>query len=70
MMKEVLLIVSILMPGQKPDIKHQVTGLTMEECFEQAKDFIGHELTDAMREHGAIGYGATCMGREQPSTET
>ena len=69
MMKEVLLIVSILMPGQKPDIQHQVTGLTMEECFEQAKDFIGHELTDAMREHGAIGYSATCMWREKPSME-
>ena len=68
-MKEVMLIVAILMPGDMPDIKHHVQGLTLEECFEQARDFASRELTDEMRQHGAIGYSATCMWREKPSVQ-
>ena len=69
MLKEVMLIVAILMPGDTPDIKHHVPVLTLEECFQQARDFASRELTDEMRQHGAIGYSATCMWREKPSMD-
>ena len=69
MIKEVLLVVTIIMPGNAPDVRYPITVMTMAECWDQAKEFAGRELTEEMRDHGVIGYGASCMWREKPSTK-
>lgn len=67
MIKETVLIVAILMPGQQPDVLHRTTGLTVAECTAQAQEFVDRDLTDGLREKGALGYSATCQWREAPS---
>ena len=67
MIIEAKLIVIIVMPDNKPDIKHNVEGLTVTECIDRSKEWLQRELSEDMRAHGAIGYGATCMWREKPS---
>lgn len=65
--KIVVLIVSILMPGQQADIDHQAKMESLEACFAGAQDFMSHDLTDAAREKGAVGLSARCAVVYPPS---
>jgi hypothetical protein len=67
MIKETVLIVAILMPGQQPDVVHRTAMPTLQECLDRAKAFVDRDLTDDLRTHGAIGYSASCAWREAPS---
>ncbi len=49
------------------DIQHVVHMKTMEACFDGAKDFLSHDMSDALREKGAIGLSAACAYKEMPS---
>ena len=67
MQKIIVLIVSIVMPGQQPDINHAERMRDAASCWDAAKAFTERDLTDDMRAHGAIGYKAACMSIEKPS---
>lgn len=66
--KIVALIVSIIMPQAQPDVDHVTIMKDLTSCWVAAKEFTDHDLSDAMRERGAIGLKATCAFREAPST--
>jgi hypothetical protein len=53
--KIIVLIASILMPRDVPDVDHVQKMASFEECWAAAQDFMSHELTESMREKGAIG---------------
>ena len=69
MIREIILVVSIIMPGNIPDIRKTIPQDTLDDCWAAARDFVNHDVTRAMRERGALGYGATCAFQEKPSTE-
>lgn len=65
--KIIVLIVSIVMPGQQPDMNKIYPLKSFDECWMAAKDFTERDLTDDMRSHGAIGLKAACGYLEKPS---
>jgi hypothetical protein len=67
MQKIIVLIVSIMMPGQQPDINHAQQMRDAASCWDAAKEFTERDMTDEIRSHGAIGYKAACMYIEKPS---
>jgi hypothetical protein len=65
--KIIVLIVSIMMPRDVPDVRHVQQMESFETCWEGAKDFLAHDLSDEMRTRGAIGMSAACAYQELPS---
>lgn len=65
--KGIALILSVVMPGEVPDINHVMKMDSFEHCWDAAKDFVEHDLTEELRSHGAIGLKATCGYMELPS---
>lgn len=67
MNKIVVLIASILMPQDIPDIDHIQKMDSLEDCWAASKDFMSHELTEDMRAKGALGLRAGCAFQYKPS---
>jgi len=67
--KILILIVSIVMPQEQPDINKTYPVKTCDYCWKAAKSFTERDLTDDMRAKGAIGLRAACMYVEKPSEE-
>lgn len=65
--KAVVLIMSVVMPQDVPDINHVARMKSFDACWEAAKDFAEHDLSDALREKGALGLKATCGYQELES---
>lgn len=65
--KIIVLVVSILMPPGVPDINHAVRVDSFESCWDAAKDYIAHDVTEEMRSRGAIGLSAGCAYQSAPS---
>lgn len=65
--KTIVLVLSIMMPGEIPDIDHVMKSDSFDVCWAAAKSFTERDLTEDMRGHGAIGLKATCAYREMPS---
>lgn len=65
--KIIVLIVSIVMPRDVPDIQHVTKMESFEACWDGAKAFLAHDLTDVMREKGAVGLSAACAYQDLPS---
>ena len=59
--KVIVLMMSIVMPQNVPDIENAVRVDSAEECWTAAKKFAERELTDNMKAHGAIGLSAGCI---------
>lgn len=67
--KAVVLVVSIIMPGDVPDVNHVTRMHSFDECWASAREFTERDLTDAMRGGGAVGLKATCGYQEMPSRD-
>lgn len=65
--KVFVLIVSIMMPQGVPDVQHAFKMESPSACWEGAKDFLSHDLSDEMRSKGALGLSAACAYQELPS---
>lgn len=65
--KVIVLIMSIVMPPNVPDVTHIQKMDNFESCWDGAKDYMTHELSEEMRSHGAIGLSAACSFLERPS---
>lgn len=65
--KVVFLIITVMMPGEQPDINHAMKMKSFDACWAAAKDFTEHDLTEELRSHGAVGMKATCGYQEMPS---
>ena len=65
--KMVVLILTILMPQDIPDIQHVMHMESLDSCFDGAKDFLSHDLSEELRAKGAIGLSANCAYKEMPS---
>ncbi len=63
-----MLVMWVVMPQDRPDIMRPMPIDSMQACWQQAQQFVAGGLTAEMREHGAIGLGATCAWREKPGT--
>lgn len=66
--KSILLVLSIMMPREAPDVDHVVKVGSFDECWAAAREFTERDLTDVLRDQGAIGLKATCAYREMPSS--
>lgn len=66
--KMIVLILTVLMPRDVPDIRHVMKMDSMESCWDGAKDFLAHDMTEELREKGALGLGAMCAYQEMPSS--
>lgn len=65
--KVVLLIVSIIMPQEQPDVNHVAKMKSFDDCWAAAKEFTERDLTEDLRQKGALGFKATCGYMEKPS---
>ena len=65
--KIIVLMVAIMMPGRTPDISHQEKMETIDACWDAAREYTSHELSDEMRKRGAIGLSAGCAAIEDES---
>jgi hypothetical protein len=65
--KVVMLILRVIMPGETPDVTHMQKMESVQACMEAAGEYLSHDLSEAMREKGALGLGATCAFHEQES---
>jgi hypothetical protein len=65
-MKEFALIITLIMPGDQPDVRHLEPAPSIEACFVAAKKFLAKPLTEDMKAHGVIGVAAACAWREEP----
>lgn len=59
--KVVVLMMAIIMPQGVPDVEHASRMDSAEECWTAAKKFAERDLSDAMKEHGAVGISAGCI---------
>lgn len=64
----VILVLTIIMPGQQPDVHKKLSMPNIEECFAQAKDWDERGLTAEMKAKGGIAVAAGCLVKEQPRT--
>lgn len=67
--KTIVLVLSIMMPRDIPDVDHVQKMTSFEECWSAAKEFTERDLTEDMRSHGVLGLKATCAYQEKPSDE-
>lgn len=67
MLKTFVLAMTVIMPSDRPDITRTKPMSSLDECWDAARDFVAHNsLTDEMRAHGALGFGASCAAIEKP----
>ena len=62
---EVLLMLTLVMSQHVPDKNYQIPGLTVDECFDQAKDYIKQGLTKRDIETGGIARVAACLSKQK-----
>jgi hypothetical protein len=63
---EIMLIVTIIMPGKEP-MHHSVTMPDSATCLKEAEEFLNHDFPDTLN---AAQVGALCKGtipRREPS---
>lgn len=65
--KAIVLIVSIVMPADQPDINHVRREPSFDACWAAARAFTERDLSDGLRASGAVGLKATCGYQEMPS---
>lgn len=65
--KVIVLVVSIVMPANMPDIQHVQRMESFDACWTGAKAYMEHDLSDEMRARGAVGLSAACGFQELPS---
>jgi hypothetical protein len=59
-MKTIVLILSIVMPAHQPDIDRARKVASAEECWTEARKWSERDLSDEMKQMGALGFKATC----------
>jgi hypothetical protein len=64
-MKEFLLIIVMLVAGDKPNLTQRMPVASLEECYAAAKSWLEHPITDDMKAHDVVGLGATCAWHEK-----
>ena len=67
--KTVVLIVSIVMPADVPDVSHVEQMKSLDACWVAAREYVEHGLAESTRERGAIGLKAGCAYQESNSEE-
>ncbi len=56
----IILLIAFIMPGRLPDIQHRLPEPTLEECWEDARDFVKRGLPQLAIDKGAIAVMAGC----------
>ena len=56
----VILILAYIMPGRAPDIQHKLPESSIEECWEDAKEFVKRGVPKIAADKGAIAVLAGC----------
>lgn len=59
-LKAIALIVAVVMPADRPDIRHVERQPSFDVCWQAAKEFADRDLSDTLRSKGALGLKATC----------
>ena len=67
--KVIALVLTVIMPGDTPDINHTVRQESFEACWREARSFVERDLSESLRSQGAIGLAAACAYKELPSEE-
>lgn len=65
-LKAIVLVVSVIMPADKPDINHVERMKDFPACWGAAKEFTERDLSDSLKSQGALGLKATCGFYEVP----
>lgn len=68
-LKAIALIVAVVMPADRPDIRHVEPQPSFDVCWHAAKEFAERDLSDTLRSKGAIGLMATCGFMEVPGED-
>ena len=66
----IMLILTIAMPGQRPDIMTRLPMQTLEQCWSEAKAFVDAGTPEIAIQHGAIGVMAACAVKEEGRPKT
>lgn len=61
MTPQILLVLTLIMPPTVQDIRLEIAQETIDECWDNADDYIEAGLTKAMRAIGGIGVMAACV---------
>lgn len=70
MILEFMLAVSILIPGQAPDLVRRVPMDTLDHCLEMARTYMESTTIKDAKDHGGYGYSASCAAREKAGSDT
>ena len=65
--KIIVLVLSIVMPQEVPDINHIERMKSFDDCWKAAREFTERDLSEDMRAKGAMGYRAACGYFDRPS---
>ncbi len=57
----VILILTMVMPGQTPDVIVKIPQDTVAECWVDAKEFVDRGLTNGMKATGGVAVMAACL---------
>jgi hypothetical protein len=57
----IILILTIVMPGNLPDVNKALSMPTVEECFVQAREWDVRGLTSGIAVKGAVAVRASCQ---------
>ena len=64
----VLLVLTIVMPPNEPDIRHQMREPSIEQCWADAAEFVQHGVPKVVSNGQAVMAG--CLVREAPSNDS
>jgi hypothetical protein len=64
----VLLVLTIVMPPNTPDIRHQMQEPSIEQCWADAAEFVQHGVPKVVTNGQAVMAG--CLVREAPSNDS
>ena len=64
----VFLVLTIVMPPNEPDIRHQMQEPSVEQCWADAAEFVQHGVPKVVTNGQAVMAG--CLVREAPSNDS
>jgi hypothetical protein len=64
----VVLLLTYVMPPDKPDIHHQQIEESLDECFADEREFLATGIPQILLDKGALRKMAACMVKDTPRT--
>lgn len=58
---QVMLVLTFIMPGRRPDIEGHFVWQSIDSCWEEARAFVAAGVTAAAKDRGAVAVSGACQ---------